>query len=119
MKSISLHFITGFIQQCKANLVESDPVPCAGSERLQSTVDNHGIDVCAPVSLRLEVHQRRLIHLPELERQDQRYTKSSVNGRFSFTSRPHITTTHLQIQEDKQCVRAVLTSSVKTPITGL
>lgn len=62
------------------DLVESDPVPCAGSERLQRTVDDHCIDVGAPVSLWLEPYQRSVIHLPELDRQKKKwYTNSSVN----------------------------------------
>lgn len=52
---------------CSANLIESDPVPCTGGERLQRAVENHGINVCAPVALCLQTHQRSLVYLPQLD----------------------------------------------------
>lgn len=95
------------------DLVESDPVPRAGFERLQRTVDDHGIDVCAPVSLWLELHQRCLVHLPQLDTQKQRYTKSQKIK--CFNSAPG----GQNILETAVGIRVFLTSSVKTPITGL
>lgn len=49
-----------------SDLVEADPVPGAGGEGLQRAVQHHGVDVGAPVALRLQAHQRSLEHLPQL-----------------------------------------------------